>query len=253
MIPRACQGAGAYGLVCTNCGRHAPAGSWLPLPDVRRVSTWTLHSLRASSPASDRGGMALSLVISLGEDTHWITLGRRDAADPPRNRPSHGAFQMRASEPDQVVQGPWCQRPCQRIGGRRCLVRGHRTLPATPRRIRSLRRPRRHPGEGFRPRRRLAAQTRRSRPMGGNRAACRARSQMAGAVPRSADAGAVSPPTSGCPSGWRDRHVGLRARRAALQAPGAVLLPAGHGSLVLGLSRGFAAIQTAGTIDRFRC
>jgi threonine synthase len=77
------------------------------------------------------------------------------------------------------------------------------------------------------------------------------RSQVAEAARREADAGAVYASHVWLPFGLAGfATLAFELVEQLGGAPGAVLLPAGHGTLVLGLARGFAALQEAGAIDR---
>src|SRR3972149_5225958 len=79
MIPEPVKAAPrVWPFVCTNCGRHAPAGQFVyHCPtcgggfDLDAPIPYT-----PSSPASDRGGLArVRSSFPVGEDTPWITLG----------------------------------------------------------------------------------------------------------------------------------------------------------------------------------
>src|SRR3990170_3840777 len=70
--------ARVWPFVCTNCGRHAPAGQLVyHCPTCGGVFDLDAPIPYApSSPASDRGGLArFRSSFPLGEDTPWITLG----------------------------------------------------------------------------------------------------------------------------------------------------------------------------------
>ena len=77
------------------------------------------------------------------------------------------------------------------------------------------------------------------------------RSRAAEAVRREADAGAIYASHIWLPFGIQGfASLAFELGEQLGEAPGAVLLPAGHGTLVLGLARGFEAMQRAGAITR---
>jgi threonine synthase len=77
------------------------------------------------------------------------------------------------------------------------------------------------------------------------------RSQVAEAIRREADAGATYASHIWLPFGIAGfASLAFELVEQLGRAPGAVLLPAGHGTLVLGLARGFEAMLRAGAITR---
>jgi threonine synthase len=249
-------GSYAWPFVCTNCGRHAPAG---PLayhcPTCGGVFDLDAPIRYApSAPESGRDGLErFRSSLPLDRDGPWITLGEGGTPlipSPVDHRHVHfkcehlnptGSFKDRgacvlisalaAAGVGQAVEdssgnaGAAFAAYAARAG-----IRAKVFVP-----------------DGASPRKRAqiaAYGAEIVRILG-------PRSQVAEAVRREAEAGAVYASHIWLPYALAGfATVAFELVEQLGEAPGAVLLPAGHGSLVLGLSRGFAALQTAGTIDR---
>jgi len=77
------------------------------------------------------------------------------------------------------------------------------------------------------------------------------RSAVAEAARREADAGAVYAGHAWLPLGLAGlATIAFELTEQLGAAPGSVVVPVGHGTLLLGLARGFEALQAAGAIDR---
>ena len=248
--------ARVWPFVCTNCGRHAPAGQLVyHCPTCGGVFDLDAPIPYApSSPASDRVGLErFRSSFPLGEDTPWITLGE-------------GGTPLIASEIDHRTVHFKCEHlnPTGSFKDRGASVlvsalaaagvveaiedsSGNAGAAFAAYAARAGIRARVFVPDGASPRKRaqIAAYGAEIVRLLGPR------SQVAEAVRREADAGAVYASHIWLPFGLAGfATLAFELVEQLGEVPGAVLLPAGHGTLVLGLSRGFAAMQAAGAIDR---
>jgi threonine synthase len=246
----------SWPFVCTNCGRHAPAG-----PVAYRCPTCGgVFDLEAPipyappAPASGRSGLArFRSLFPLPEGAEWITLGEGNTpliASSVDDRPVHfkcehlnptGSFKDRgACVLITALAAAGVRRAVEDSSGNagaafaayaaRSGIRAKVFVPdgASPRKLAQI----------------AAYGAEIVRILG-------PRSQVAEAVRREAEAGAVYASHIWLPFGLAGfATLAFELVEQLGEAPGAVLVPAGHGTLVLGLARGFAAMQEAGAIDR---
>jgi threonine synthase len=246
----------AWPFVCTNCRRPAPSGQ-LPYRCPTCGGIFDLAEPIPYAPiasVSDRGGLArFRPSFPLAEDAPWITLGE-------------GNTPLVASS----VDDRWVHFKCEHLNptgsfkdrGASVLVSalaaagvagavedssGNAGAAFAAYAARAGIRARVFVPDGASPRKRAqiaAYGAEIVRILG-------PRSQVAEAVRREADTGAVYASHIWLPFGLAGfATLAFELFEQLGEPPGAVLLPAGHGSLVLGLSRGFTALQIAGIIDR---
>jgi threonine synthase len=246
----------AWPFVCTNCGRPAPAGK----PTYRCTTCGGIYDLvgpipYAPSPTGSevRGLARFRASFFLSEDAPWITLGEGGTPLVPAlvdGRKVHfkgehlnptGSFKDRgASVLVSALAGAGVVEAIEDSSGNAGAAFAAYAARAGMR-------ARIYVPDGASPRKRAqisayGAEVVRS--LG-------PRSQVAEAARREADAGAVYASHIWLPYGLAGfATLAFELVEQLGQAPGAVLLPAGHGTLLLGLWRGFTAMQTAGAIDR---
>ena len=249
-------GSHAWPFVCTNCGRHAPAGRLVyHCPTCGGVFDLDAPIRYApSAPGSGRNGLdRFRSSFPLAEDTPWITLGEGGTPlipSPVDNRLVHfkcehlnptGSFKDRgASVLVSALAAAGVRQAVEDSSGNagaafaayaaRAGIRATVYIP-----------------DGASPRKRaqMAAYGAEVVRLLGPR------SKVAEAVRREADAGGCYASHIWLPYGLAGfATVAFELVEQLGEAPGAVLLPAGHGTLLLGLARGFAAMQEAGAIDR---
>jgi threonine synthase len=245
----------AWPFVCTNCGRAAPAGLGYCCPTCGGIYDLGAPTAYAPAPPSPgREGLGrFRSSFPLPEEAPWITLGEGGTpliASTIDDRTVHfkcehlnptGSFKDRgASVLISALAAAGVVEAIEDSSGNagaafaayaaRAGIRARVFLP-----------------DGASPRKRAQISAYGAeivRLLG-------PRSQVAEAVRRQAEAGAVYASHVWLPFGLAGfATLAFELVEQLGEPPAAVLLPAGHGTLVLGLARGFAAMQTAGAIDR---